>query len=118
MHLFSVRSIWRTSEAALCILAIILLSGCLGSGNACPVCCPVCCPIHSPLQMVAVLLTGNGVAWLLFCSLWGSLPFRWGAPSAALPPAWPPPRGNHQFTLKNAEHSRPALLCTPCPAAT
>ena len=30
----------------------------------------------SALQMVAVLLTGNGVAWLLFCSLWGSLPFR------------------------------------------
>ena len=32
--------------------------------------------VSPPLQMVAVLLTGNGVAWLLFCSLWGSLPFR------------------------------------------
>lgn len=29
-------------------------------------------------QMAAVLLTGNGVAWLLFCSLWGSVPFRQG----------------------------------------
>jgi hypothetical protein len=33
-------------------------------------------PPPSLLQMVAVMLTGNGVAWQLFCSLWGSLPFR------------------------------------------
>lgn len=37
----------------------------------------------SAFQMVAVLLTGNGVAWLLFCSLWGSLPFRYALPQQA-----------------------------------
>ncbi|PRW33862.1 hypothetical protein C2E21_7338 [Chlorella sorokiniana] len=37
----------------------------------------------SAFQMVAVMLTGNGVAWLLFCSLWGSLPFRYALPQQA-----------------------------------
>ena len=30
----------------------------------------------STFQMVAVLLTGNGVPWQLFNSIWESLPFR------------------------------------------
>ncbi|KAL4425420.1 hypothetical protein ABPG75_009436 [Micractinium tetrahymenae] len=37
----------------------------------------------SSFQMTAVLLTGNGVAWLLLCSLWGSLPFRIALPQQA-----------------------------------
>ncbi|PSC76133.1 hypothetical protein C2E20_0837 [Micractinium conductrix] len=37
----------------------------------------------STFQMAAVLLTGNGVAWLLFSSLWGSLPFRFAFPLQA-----------------------------------
>jgi hypothetical protein len=35
------------------------------------------------LQMATVLLTGSGVAWQLFCSLWGSLPFRVALPQQA-----------------------------------
>ncbi|PSC76878.1 CMP-sialic acid transporter 4 [Micractinium conductrix] len=30
----------------------------------------------STFQMAAALVTGSGVAWLLFCPIWGSLPFR------------------------------------------
>lgn len=30
----------------------------------------------SAFQMAAVLLTGNGVPWQLFNSIWESLPFR------------------------------------------
>lgn len=37
----------------------------------------------SIFQMATVLVTGNGVAWLLFCSLWGSLPFRHALPQQA-----------------------------------
>lgn len=37
----------------------------------------------STFQMATVLLTGNGVAWLLFSSLWGSLPFRIALPQQA-----------------------------------
>ena len=32
-----------------------------------------------PAQMAAALVTGSGVAWLLFCPIWGSLPFRCAA---------------------------------------
>jgi hypothetical protein len=44
----------------------------------------VCSPspeagMPSAFQMAAVLLTGNGVVWQLFNSVWGSLPFRCGA---------------------------------------
>ena len=33
--------------------------------------------------MAAVLLTGNGVPWQLFNSVWGSLPFRFALPQQA-----------------------------------
>ncbi|KAL4858351.1 hypothetical protein ACK3TF_001822 [Chlorella vulgaris] len=37
----------------------------------------------SAFQMAAVLLTGNGVMWQLFNSVWGSLPFRFALPQQA-----------------------------------
>ncbi|KAL4457267.1 hypothetical protein ABPG75_012132 [Micractinium tetrahymenae] len=39
----------------------------------------------SSFQMAAVLLTGNGVPWQLFNSVWGSIPFRHALPQQAAP---------------------------------